>query len=76
MHVYLYYRLTAFVVKSFAQASDAITIDEDTVINAVRWLVKQQTEMGNYREPGKVLHKAMQVHYRFIIAVCGYSVLK
>ncbi|XP_021365550.1 CD109 antigen-like isoform X1 [Mizuhopecten yessoensis] len=52
--------LTAFVVKSFAEASDMITIDNEAVVKAVGWLVDQQNPNGTFNEPGKVLHKAMQ----------------
>ncbi|XP_060084301.1 CD109 antigen-like [Ylistrum balloti] len=52
--------LTAFVVKSFAEASDMINIDNDAVVKAVQWLVDQQNINGTFNEPGKVLHKAMQ----------------
>ncbi|XP_069129864.1 CD109 antigen-like isoform X2 [Argopecten irradians] len=52
--------LTAFVVKSFAEASDMITIDNDAVVKAVSWLVDQQNPNGTFKEPGKVLHSAMQ----------------
>ncbi|XP_033742010.1 pregnancy zone protein-like isoform X2 [Pecten maximus] len=52
--------LTAFVVKSFAEAFDMITIDNRTVVRAVQWLVKQQNPNGTFNEPGKILHKAMQ----------------
>nr|XP_022323516.1 CD109 antigen-like isoform X2 [Crassostrea virginica] len=52
--------LTAFVVKSFSQAADFITIDENVVQKAVTWLVSQQNENGTFREPGRVLHKEMQ----------------
>lgn len=59
----LFNRLTAFVVKSFSQASDFITIDENVVQKAVTWLVSQQNENGTFREPGRVLHKEMQVRH-------------
>ncbi|XP_062603689.1 CD109 antigen-like isoform X2 [Saccostrea cucullata] len=52
--------LTAFVVKSFSQASGFITIDENVVKKAVTWLISQQNENGTFREPGRVLHKEMQ----------------
>ena len=56
------YRLTAFVVKSFAQAKQYIFIDDKLVLKALDWLVLQQDEtIGTFKEPGKVLHKAMQV---------------
>lgn len=28
---------------------------------AIEWVIKQQQPTGAYNEPGKVLHKAMQV---------------
>ncbi|XP_048777079.1 CD109 antigen-like isoform X2 [Ostrea edulis] len=52
--------LTAFVVKSFSEAYDFITIDEEVVKKAVTWLVSQQNNNGTVREPGRVLHKEMQ----------------
>jgi CD109 antigen len=51
-----------FVVKSFAQAKQYIFIDDKLVLKALDWLVLQQDEIiGTFKEPGKVLHKAMQV---------------
>lgn len=58
-----FFRLTAFVVKSFAQASPFITIDEGAVLKAIDWMVLYQNENGSFREPGRVLHKAMQVGF-------------
>ncbi|XP_062587000.1 CD109 antigen-like [Saccostrea cucullata] len=52
--------LTAFVVKSFSQASDLITIDKYVVNYAVSWLISQQNKNGTFREPGRVINKAMQ----------------
>lgn len=49
------------MVKSFSEATDIITIDDDAVVKAVNWLVNQQNPNGTFNEPGKVLHKAMQV---------------
>ena len=57
----LFDRLTSFVIKSFAQAYDIITIDDDGVMKAVQWIVEQQDRDGSFNEPGRVLHKAMQV---------------
>lgn len=49
-------------MKSFAQAKQYIFIDDELVLKALEWLVKQQNEtIGTFDEPGKVLHKAMQV---------------
>jgi hypothetical protein len=57
----LYYRLTAFVVKSFAQAAEFTFIDIKVMTKAIKWLLKQQTPSGVFNEPGIILHKEMQV---------------
>ena len=49
-------------MKSFSEASEFIDMDEENIYNAVSWLVLQQNDTGVFNEPGKVLHKAMQVH--------------
>ena len=67
--VILKYRLTAFVAKSFAQASEAekdtnVKIVPDVVEKAVRYmyLVENQQKDGYYLENGRVSHKRMQVN--------------
>jgi len=57
----LYYRLTAFVVKSFAQAAEFTFIDIKVMTKAIKWLLNQQTPSGAFNEPGIILHKEMQV---------------
>ncbi|KAL3881064.1 hypothetical protein ACJMK2_033260, partial [Sinanodonta woodiana] len=52
--------LTAFVLKSFVQARPYIYVDNDVLIKAVDWLMKQQNKNGTFNEPGVVLHKEMQ----------------
>ena len=56
-------RLTAFVVKSFAQASDFTYIDINVMTRAIRWLLDRQTQSGDFTEPGIVIQKEMQVLY-------------
>ncbi|RUS82883.1 hypothetical protein EGW08_009348 [Elysia chlorotica] len=51
--------LTAFVVKSFAQASQHIYIDERDMSKSVTFLKRSQLENGCYRETGKVLSSYM-----------------
>jgi CD109 antigen len=53
--------LTAFVLKSFVQAKPYIFVDDDVINKAVDFLIDQQNADGTFREPGNVLHKAMQV---------------
>ncbi|XP_071524073.1 alpha-1-inhibitor 3-like [Panulirus ornatus] len=52
--------LTAFVLKSFAQAQPFITIDEKTLEASRSWLQENQTVSGCFRSIGKVFHKGMK----------------
>jgi CD109 antigen len=53
--------LTAFVLKSFAQATEfADVIDEEVLERAIKWLRKQQRSDGSYFEPGEVHDKRLQ----------------
>nr|BAR45595.1 thioester-containing protein 2 [Niponia nodulosa] len=52
--------LTAFVAKSFHQARSYITIDDNVIANALKWLASKQQGDGSFPEVGTVSHKAMQ----------------
>lgn len=52
--------LTAFVAKSFRQATPFIDIDENIIDDALKWLSKHQNSDGSFTEVGTVSHKAMQ----------------
>ncbi|XP_042855895.1 alpha-1-inhibitor 3-like [Penaeus japonicus] len=52
--------LTAYVLKSFAQASEYITIDEEDLEVSADWLLNQQMEDGCFESVGMVHHKAMK----------------
>nr|UVI26863.1 thioester-containing protein [Pinctada fucata] len=55
--------LTAFVVRSFAQAHSVMPnlVDINVISGAVSWLLKQyRVETGMFVEPGRVLHRDMQ----------------
>lgn len=57
-------RLTAFVLKSFAQAKQYIpnTVDTDILDSAVSFLFTRQTQdSGLFYELGRVIHDDMQV---------------
>lgn len=54
------FRLTAFVAKSFRQASDLITIEESVIIDALQWLANHQASNGSFPEVGRVYHAEMQ----------------
>jgi len=53
--------LTAFVVKSFAQARAHIFVDDDDLKISMRWITKKQLENGCFPLVGKVFHKDMKV---------------
>uniref|UniRef100_A0A8C8E7Y2 Alpha-2-macroglobulin n=1 Tax=Otus sunia TaxID=257818 RepID=A0A8C8E7Y2_9STRI len=52
--------LTAFVLKSFAQARPHIFIDEKHIQDALAWLSYKQKENGCFRSSGTLLNNAMK----------------
>lgn len=52
--------LTAFVARSFAQGSKYITVDENSITQALSYLETVQNDDGSFTEYGVVHHKAMQ----------------
>ncbi|XP_028616918.1 alpha-2-macroglobulin-P [Grammomys surdaster] len=52
--------LTAFVLKSFAQARKYIFIDESHITQALVWLSQQQKDNGCFRSSGSLLNNAMK----------------
>lgn len=53
--------LTAFVVKSFAQANKFIFVDNKDLQMSVNWITKKQLENGCFPFVGQVFHKDMKV---------------
>lgn len=56
-----YFRLTAFVLKSFAQARSFIFIDPQELEAAKGWIVRQQRADGSFPAVGRILNKDIQV---------------
>jgi hypothetical protein len=54
-------RLTAFVLKSFAQAQSHIFVESAYIMNALTWLSQRQTESGCFQRSGSLLNNAMKV---------------
>ncbi|XP_060240134.1 murinoglobulin-1-like isoform X2 [Meriones unguiculatus] len=52
--------LTAFVLKSFAQAQAFIFIDEAHITHAFNWLSQQQQDNGCFRSSGSLFNNAMK----------------
>ncbi|XP_071844557.1 alpha-2-macroglobulin-like isoform X2 [Apostichopus japonicus] len=68
--------LTAFVVRSFAQAQNFVTIDEKDLLVSVRWLSSlQDSTTGCFRNRGRVIHKAMQGGVNDEITLTAYILL-
>lgn len=55
------YRLTAFVLKSFAQSRGFIFIDPKELTAAKEWIIQHQKEDGSFPAMGRILNKDIQV---------------
>lgn len=64
--------LTAFVARSFQQASDHILIGNDIVDEALKWLSGMQSSDGSFKEKGNVFHKEMQSGSSDGVALTAY----
>uniref|UniRef100_H0XSQ1 Alpha-2-macroglobulin domain-containing protein n=1 Tax=Otolemur garnettii TaxID=30611 RepID=H0XSQ1_OTOGA len=53
--------LTAFVLKSFAQAQTFIFVENSHIVNALSWLSQKQKENGCFQMSGSLLNNAMKV---------------
>lgn len=58
-------RLTAFVLKSFAQSRGFIFIDPEELRAAKSWLIKHQRDDGSFPAMGRILNKDLQVGLLF-----------
>lgn len=67
--LYLAYlhRLTAFVLKSYAQARPWIDIDNKEIKQTSDWLLKSQSKDGCFPSLGSLHNKAMKGLFRFIL---------
>lgn len=52
--------LTAFVARSFRQATDHIHIESNIIEDALKWLSNVQAADGSFPEKGSICHKEMQ----------------
>lgn len=67
--------LTAFVTRSFRQASKYIFIDEEIVRNGLEWLRHSQEPDGSFRERGQISNKAMQGGSGNGLALTSYTLI-
>ncbi|XP_031637598.1 pregnancy zone protein-like, partial [Contarinia nasturtii] len=64
--------LTAFVARSFRQAAEHITIQDDIIDEALKWLSEAQSEDGSFAEKGSICHKEMQAGSSNGVALTAY----
>lgn len=64
--------LTAFVARSFRQAADHITIQDDIVNESLKWLREAQADDGSFAEKGSICHKEMQSGSSNGVALTAY----
>ncbi|XP_050465402.1 thioester-containing protein 1 allele S3-like isoform X2 [Cataglyphis hispanica] len=67
--------LTAFVVKSFKQAAEYITVEDRIINEALEWLSNNQASNGSFPEVGKVSHRDMQGGAAKGLALTAYTVI-
>ncbi|XP_022095185.1 alpha-2-macroglobulin-like isoform X2 [Acanthaster planci] len=66
--------LTAYVVRSFAQAAEFISIDQRDLDVTIDWLKQQQNKQGCFNARGKLCHKAMAGGVNNEITLTSYVV--
>lgn len=54
-------RLTAFVLKSFAQAQSHIFVEMSHITSALTWISQRQKENGCFQRSGSLLNNAIKV---------------
>lgn len=67
------HRLTAFVLKSFAQSRGFIFIDPAELRAAKSWLIKHQRDDGSFPAMGRILNKDLQVRTALVSEAKGKS---
>ncbi|XP_075211329.1 CD109 antigen-like isoform X2 [Lycorma delicatula] len=67
--------LTAFVVKSFRQATPHINIEENVMMEALQWLASNQAANGSFPEVGQVSHTDMQGGAAKGLALTAYTLI-
>lgn len=64
--------LTAFIARSFQQASKHILIQEHIIANALKWLSKKQIPNGSFIKNGSIFDKEMQSGAANGVALTAY----
>lgn len=53
--------LTAFIIRSFAQARTHIYVDQDKLMESMQWIISHQYENGCFPTVGTILHQELLV---------------
>lgn len=67
--------LTAFVVRSFRQASSYISVEKRIIDDALNWLENNQAFDGSFREVGNIIHSDMQGGSGKNVALTAYTLI-
>ena len=68
----LIFRLTAFVLKTYAQAQNWIQVDEKEIKEPLNWLLQQQDDYGCFKSVGELHNKAMAGGVKTPVALTAY----
>ena len=67
-------RLTAFVMKLYAQSSRYIAIDPNQVTTSLTWIVRQQSSDGHFNKVGKIVDRYILVSITYENVIYSISV--
>ena len=56
-----FFRLTAFVLRSFSQAREFIFVDDEELNSTFSWIASKQLDTGCFRKHGKLFNKGLKV---------------
>ena len=68
----LMFRLTAFVLKTYAQAQNWIQVDEKEIKEPLNWLLQQQDDYGCFKSVGELHNKAMAGGVKTPVTLTAY----
>lgn len=60
------FRLTAFVVRSFARVRNYIFVDDKHIKDSVKWFESKQLNSGCFPDYGKVFDRGLQVRIKIL----------
>lgn len=67
--------MTAFVARSFRQASPFIIVEESVITDALQWLADHQASNGSFPEVGRIYHTEMQGGSTYEMALTAYTLI-